>query len=119
MVHHRNVSLHCETVNVTPALFKIVRFSAHRYELRVTIWNTDEVILEEDDFFTGEKSSDIYVKGWMTGPDSAQSTDVHYRYIYIVIATLLFLLAHNLVYLFDITQKTRYLITIPAAVFNR
>ena len=118
-MHHGNVSLHCETVNVTPALFKIVRFSAHRYELRVTIWNTDEVILEEDDFFTGEKSSDIYVKGWMTGPDSAQSTDVHYRYIYIVIATLIFHFAHNLVYLFDFMPKTTSLITIPAAVFNR
>lgn len=53
--------------------------STYRYELRVTIWNTDDVILEEDDFFTGEKSSDIYVKGWVTGPENSQSTDVHYR----------------------------------------
>ncbi|KAF6025307.1 hypothetical protein EB796_016392 [Bugula neritina] len=49
------------------------------YELRVTIWNADEVILEEDDFFTGEKSSDIYIKGFLTGPSESQSTDVHYR----------------------------------------
>ncbi|XP_028294964.1 otoferlin isoform X12 [Gouania willdenowi] len=34
-----------------------------RYELRVVIWNTDEVILEDDDYFTGEKSSDIFVRG--------------------------------------------------------
>lgn len=34
-----------------------------RYELRVIIWNTDEVILEDDDYFTGEKSSDIFVRG--------------------------------------------------------
>lgn len=33
------------------------------YELRVVIWNTDDVVLEEDDFFVGEKMSDIYVKG--------------------------------------------------------
>lgn len=33
------------------------------YELRVIIWNTDEVVLEDDAFFTGEKMSDIYVKG--------------------------------------------------------
>ncbi|EMP23690.1 Otoferlin [Chelonia mydas] len=35
-----------------------------RYELRVIVWNTDEVILEDDDFFTGEKSSDIFVRGY-------------------------------------------------------
>lgn len=34
-----------------------------RYELRVIVWNTDEVVLEDDDFFTGEKSSDIFVRG--------------------------------------------------------
>ncbi len=34
------------------------------YELRVIIWNTDEVVLEDDAFFTGDKMSDIYVKGW-------------------------------------------------------
>jgi otoferlin len=33
------------------------------YELRIVVWNTDEVVLEDDAFFTGEKMSDIYVKG--------------------------------------------------------
>lgn len=33
------------------------------YELRVIIWNTEDVVLEDDAFFTGEKMSDIYVKG--------------------------------------------------------
>ena len=33
------------------------------FELRVIIWNTDEVVLEDDALFTGEKMSDIYVKG--------------------------------------------------------
>lgn len=33
------------------------------YEMRVIIWNTDDVVLEDDEFFTGEKMSDIYVKG--------------------------------------------------------
>ncbi|PSN37731.1 Otoferlin [Blattella germanica] len=32
------------------------------YELRIIIWNTDEVVLEDDAFFTGEKMSDIYGK---------------------------------------------------------
>lgn len=42
--------------------------SLPRYELRVIVWNTDEVVLEDDDFFTGEKSSDIFVRGWVRGP---------------------------------------------------
>jgi hypothetical protein len=33
------------------------------YELRVIIWNIEDVILEEDSFITGEKMSDIFVKG--------------------------------------------------------
>ena len=49
------------------------------FELRVIIWNTDEVVLEDDAFFSGDKMSDIYVKGWLKGPDDAQQTDVHYR----------------------------------------
>ncbi|KAK9679677.1 C2 domain [Popillia japonica] len=59
-------------VDITPQ-------TPRKYELRVIIWNTEDVVLEEDDFFTGEKKSDIYVKGWLTGMDEAQSTDVHYR----------------------------------------
>ncbi|GFV12267.1 otoferlin [Trichonephila clavipes] len=50
-----------------------------RYELRVIIWNTDEVILDDDAFFTGEKMSDIYVKGWLAKKEDAQTTDIHYR----------------------------------------
>ncbi|XP_050432533.1 otoferlin-like isoform X3 [Adelges cooleyi] len=49
------------------------------YQLRVIIWNTDDVVLEDDAFFTGEKMSDIYVKGWLKGPEDCQSTDIHYR----------------------------------------
>ncbi|XP_006916631.1 fer-1-like protein 6 [Pteropus alecto] len=50
------------------------------YELRVTIWNTEDVILEDENIFTGQKSSDIYVKGWMKGlEDDKQETDVHYN----------------------------------------
>uniref|UniRef100_A0A8C1DVY4 Otoferlin n=1 Tax=Cyprinus carpio carpio TaxID=630221 RepID=A0A8C1DVY4_CYPCA len=51
-----------------------------RCELRVIIWNTDEVILEDDDYFTGEKSSDIFVRGWLKGQqEDKQDTDVHYH----------------------------------------
>ncbi|KAK6467580.1 fer-1-like protein 6 [Huso huso] len=33
------------------------------YELRIIIWNTEDVILEDENFITGQQSSDIYVKG--------------------------------------------------------
>ncbi|XP_048364575.1 fer-1-like protein 6 isoform X2 [Sphaerodactylus townsendi] len=50
------------------------------YELRVIIWNTEDVILEDENIFTGQKSSDIYVKGWLKGlEDDRQETDVHYN----------------------------------------
>lgn len=35
------------------------------YEFRVIIWNMEDVLLNEDDFFTGERKSDIYVKGFL------------------------------------------------------
>ncbi|KAG9336191.1 hypothetical protein JZ751_002538, partial [Albula glossodonta] len=48
--------------------------------MRVIIWNTDEVVLEDDDIFTGEKSSDIFVRGWLKGQqEDKQDTDVHYH----------------------------------------
>ncbi|CAM9619621.1 unnamed protein product [Lampetra fluviatilis] len=50
------------------------------YVLKVVIWNTDEVTLEDDNFFTGERSSDIYVRGWLKGQqEDKQDTDVHYH----------------------------------------
>jgi len=49
-----------------------------RYELRAIIWNTTDVTLEEMSI-TGERMSDIYVKGWIAGLDVPQSTDIHYR----------------------------------------
>ncbi|XP_062271498.1 fer-1-like protein 4 [Scomber scombrus] len=51
-----------------------------QYELRVTIWNTDEVYLDDVNPFTGTPSSDIYVKGWIKGlEDDKQETDVHFN----------------------------------------
>ncbi|TSK16233.1 Fer-1-like protein 4 [Bagarius yarrelli] len=50
------------------------------YELRVIIWNTDDVVLDDVNPFTGEPSSDIYVKGWIKGlEDDKQETDVHFN----------------------------------------
>ena len=50
------------------------------YQLRVTIWNTSDVELNDENLLTGEKTSDIYVKGWILGEkEDAQQTDIHYR----------------------------------------
>jgi len=57
---------------------KCSRCVAYRYELRVVIWNTTDVILDETSI-TGVRMSDIYVKGWIAGLDDPQATDVHYR----------------------------------------
>ncbi|KAM7406952.1 hypothetical protein PAMA_002925 [Pampus argenteus] len=50
------------------------------YELRIVIWNTEDVILDDSNFLTGQQSSDIYIKGWLKGfEDDRQETDVHYN----------------------------------------
>ncbi|KAH0521359.1 Myoferlin [Microtus ochrogaster] len=59
--------------------FNITPRKAKKYFLRVIIWNTKDVILDEKSI-TGEDMSDIYVKGWISGcEDNKQKTDVHYR----------------------------------------
>lgn len=44
-------------VNIAPPI-------PEEYEIRVIVWNTEDVPLVESQFLTGEKSSDIYVKGY-------------------------------------------------------
>lgn len=61
-----------------PAAVDITPREPQEYVLRVIIWNTKDVILEETSI-TGEKMSDIFVKGWIDGIDDSQETDVHYR----------------------------------------
>ncbi|KAI5627367.1 myoferlin, partial [Silurus asotus] len=59
--------------------FDITPRKAKKHILRVIVWNTTNVILDETSI-TGEKMSDIYVKGWMAGKEEdKQKTDVHYR----------------------------------------
>ncbi|GAA6104320.1 dysferlin isoform X1 [Tachysurus ichikawai] len=59
--------------------FNITPRKAKKFFLRCIIWNTSDVILD-DVSVTGEKMSDIYVKGWMHGHEgNKQKTDVHYR----------------------------------------
>ncbi|XP_053112312.1 dysferlin isoform X2 [Hemicordylus capensis] len=59
--------------------FNVTPRRAKRFYLRCIIWNAKDVILD-DLSITGEKMSDIYVKGWLVGyEENKQKTDVHYR----------------------------------------
>ncbi|CAF1410887.1 unnamed protein product, partial [Rotaria sordida] len=50
------------------------------YQLRIIIWNTTDIELNDENFLTGEKTSDIYVTAWILGERvDAQQTDIHYR----------------------------------------
>ncbi|XP_033842448.1 fer-1-like protein 6 [Periophthalmus magnuspinnatus] len=50
------------------------------YELRVIVWNTEDVVLEDTNIITGQSSSDIYIKSWLKGLENdRQETDVHYN----------------------------------------
>ncbi|XP_076145199.1 dysferlin [Alosa pseudoharengus] len=59
--------------------FNITPRKAKKFFLRCVVWNTSDVILD-DVSLSGEKMSDIYVKGWLHGHEgNKQKTDVHYR----------------------------------------
>lgn len=51
----------CRVCSCSPIPCVIAVLSS--FELRVIIWNTDDVVLQDDAFMTGEKMSDIYVRG--------------------------------------------------------
>ncbi|EDO49187.1 predicted protein [Nematostella vectensis] len=61
-----------------PPPVKISARKPKNYVARVIVWNTADVQLQETSI-TGEKMSDIYIKGWLDGIDDSQETDVHYR----------------------------------------
>ncbi|XP_058828007.1 otoferlin [Topomyia yanbarensis] len=61
-----------------PTLVNITPNPPKPYELRVIVWNTLDVILDEKNIF-GTKMSDIYVKSWLQDVEESQFTDIHYR----------------------------------------
>ncbi len=64
-----------EPVDITPPL-------PISYQLRLIIWNTSDVELDDENFVTGEKTSDIYVKAWIISEtEDGQETDTHYRLV--------------------------------------
>lgn len=50
-----------------------------KFQLRVIVFNTKDVILDDVNLVTGERKSDIYVKGFLGSDSNSQKTDVHYR----------------------------------------
>uniref|UniRef100_A0A3Q4N4Y8 Dysferlin, limb girdle muscular dystrophy 2B (autosomal recessive) n=1 Tax=Neolamprologus brichardi TaxID=32507 RepID=A0A3Q4N4Y8_NEOBR len=77
------VSEHVETrplySPLQPDIEQVARTHTILFFLRCIIWNTSDVILD-DVSISGEKMSDIYVKGWLDGHEhNKQKTDVHYR----------------------------------------
>ena len=53
--HRTNLQNCCLTDNELSVLLS--------YELRIVVWNTDEVVMDDTNVITGEKCSDIFVKG--------------------------------------------------------
>ncbi|XP_018655678.1 putative otoferlin [Schistosoma mansoni] len=69
----REVAVPPPAINISPRV-------PTGYELRVIVWNTADVKLTDASLFSSERSSDIYVKGWVKGVGiDDQKTDVHYR----------------------------------------
>ncbi|XP_058480141.1 dysferlin isoform X2 [Solea solea] len=59
--------------------FNVTPRRAKKFFLRCIVWNTMDVLLD-DVSISGERMSDIYVKGWLDGHEhNKQKTDVHYR----------------------------------------
>uniref|UniRef100_A0A1I8QEL5 C2 domain-containing protein n=1 Tax=Stomoxys calcitrans TaxID=35570 RepID=A0A1I8QEL5_STOCA len=61
-----------------PPVIDITPQPPELYELRLVIFGVSDVLLDERNIF-GTAMSDIYVKGWCSNPDAAQTTDIHYR----------------------------------------
>lgn len=70
-------------LNDTRSHFKPVDITLRKpkqFQLRVIIYNAKQVILDDTNPLTGQKSSDIYFKGFMCDRQTEfQKTDVHYR----------------------------------------
>eukprot|EP00117_Sycon_ciliatum_P005571 scpid7068/ scgid9464/ Myoferlin; Fer-1-like protein 3 len=74
------VDIFPEDAGIPPAPTNICPRKPDEFELRVIIYNVEEVPLDEAATLTGEMMSDIYLKGWLRdSADKKHKTDVHYR----------------------------------------
>jgi hypothetical protein len=73
------VDIFPKSIGEPPLAVDISPRKPKKYTLRVIIWNTADVLLDEVSVVTGEAMSDIYLKGWLQGENETQKTDVHYR----------------------------------------
>lgn len=66
--------------NTIPRPIEVAPRKPKKFQLRIIIFNTEDVVLDDVNPLTGEKTSDIYVKSFMCDKvNEAQKTDVHYR----------------------------------------
>jgi hypothetical protein len=62
-----------EKIDITPRKPK-------KFQLRIVVYNTEDVVLDDVNPMTGEKTSDIYVRSFLCDlVEEAQKTDTHYR----------------------------------------
>ncbi|XP_069958116.1 myoferlin isoform X4 [Cherax quadricarinatus] len=73
------VDIYPFTKDPLPTAVDITPRQAHKYVLRIVVYNVFEAPLQETSFVGGEKMSDVYVKGWLQGTTNVQKTDIHYR----------------------------------------
>nr|XP_045583890.1 myoferlin-like isoform X6 [Procambarus clarkii] len=73
------VDLFPSSKDVLPPPVDITPRQAHKYTLRVVVYNVFEAPLQETSLIGGERMSDVYVKGWLQGTSNVQKTDIHYR----------------------------------------
>jgi hypothetical protein len=65
--------------NALPPPVDISLRKPKKFQLRIIIISTKDVILDDINFITLERSSDIYVNGFVCDTSNQQQTDVHYR----------------------------------------
>ncbi|CAF0876645.1 unnamed protein product [Brachionus calyciflorus] len=67
-------------INHIPKPIDISPRKPKKFQLRVNVYNTEDVTLDDENPLTGERSSDIYVRAYLADKiDEAQRTDTHFR----------------------------------------
>lgn len=62
-----------------PTLIDISPRKPLKFQLRIIIYRTEEVELDDVNLATGERTSDIYIKCYLENAQESQKTDIHYR----------------------------------------